>query len=68
MSNNITTSERRTIIEDFASEINKYKEPTDQMAKPIPFRTEREDNKGRPIFKIPIEFLRYRRNNGRIKN
>lgn len=68
MSNNITTSERRTIIEDFASEINKYKEPTGQMAKPIPFRTEREDNKGRPIFKIPIEFLRYRRNNGRIKS
>ena len=26
MSNNITTSERRTIIEDFASEINKYKD------------------------------------------
>ena len=35
MSNNITTSERRKIIEDFASEIDKYKEAIEAINKII---------------------------------
>ncbi len=63
----ITASAKRTIIEDFAKEILERREPT---AKPsvavISFRTDQTDGNERPIWRVPIEILRYRKDNGRI--
>jgi len=57
----------REIIEDFAAEIRKKQLPT-----PIPkwvvidFRTDRRDNVQRRQVNVPIDLLRYRKDNGRI--
>ena len=63
----ITKSPVREIISDFVNEINNKKT---QGAKPsvttIDFRNERKLGIERPIFFIGSEFLRLRRENGRI--
>ena len=57
----------REIIDDFAREISERRTHT---AKPsqtvINFRTDIRDGNERPIYRVPIEILRYRRDNGRI--
>src|SRR5688500_16152951 len=63
----ITKPETREIVEDFAREI---KARRTKGAKPSPtvinFRTEVRDGKERDVWRVPIELLRYRKDNGRI--
>src|SRR5260370_6436094 len=63
----ITTDRIREIVEDFARAIREKKT---HGAKPektvINFRTERIDGFERPIERVPIDLLRYRKDNGRI--
>ncbi len=65
----ITKSKTREIIDDFANEINERKDigpkPTTDV---IFFRSEHIDNRERPVYKVPIELLRYRKDNGRISS
>ncbi|MCC6695795.1 MAG: hypothetical protein IT365_09210 [Candidatus Hydrogenedentes bacterium] len=67
MMGKITTSAKRTIIEDFAKEI---RERRMQTAKPsvsvINFRDDRLGGTERPIYQVPIDILRFRKDNGRI--
>ncbi len=63
----ITTEKTREIVEDFARAIREKKT---RGAKPamtvINFRNERVDGVERPIERVPINLLRYRKDNGRI--
>lgn len=63
----ITTDRTREIVDDFAQVIREKKT---RGAKPekavINFRTERIDSVERPVERVPLELLRYRKNNGRI--
>jgi hypothetical protein len=63
----ITQDNPREIVEDFARAICERKT---QTAKPaltvINFRDEKRNSVERPIEVVPIELLRYRKNNGRI--
>ncbi len=63
----ITTDRKREIVDDFARAIREKKT---HGAKPektvINFRTERIDGFERPIERVPIDLLRYRKDNGRI--
>lgn len=63
----ITKPAIREIIEDFAKEI-KEKQIRDQKPPKwlINFRTDVQDQILRDIVKVPIEILRYRKDNGRI--
>jgi len=57
----------REIIDDFAAEIEKRKQPGPKPQKTvIDFRNERKDGREREIYYVPIELLRYRKDNGRI--
>lgn len=59
----------REIIEDFACEIKERKiltQPPDKIV--IDFRDELKNQKPRDIYEVPIELLRYRKNNGRISS
>ena len=66
-SDQIHRTPKRDIIESFAHEISENKETG---AKPetavIPFRQDREHNKVRPVYFVPTELLRFRKENGRI--
>ncbi len=63
----ITKSKAREIIEDFAKEIESRKVPCSKPPEEIIyFRNERRDGIPRPVFYIPIELLRFRKDNGRI--
>ncbi|MCK4462648.1 MAG: hypothetical protein KAW46_12655, partial [candidate division Zixibacteria bacterium] len=63
----ITKTKSREIIEDFAKEIREHQSPGPKPSKTvIDFRTDKKDGKERKVFWIPIEFLRYRKDNGRI--
>ncbi len=63
----ITKPPVREIIEDFAKEIAQKKE---RGPKPethvIAFRNDEPNQKERDVFEVPIELLRYRKDNGRI--
>ena len=62
-----TTSRTREIISDFANEIKKRKRKSVKPKKTvIHFRTEDIDRTERDIVKVPIELLRFRKENGRI--
>ena len=65
----LSQSPPRQIIDDFAAEIQKRKFAG---AKPdtdvINFRTDLRDNRERPIWRVPIELLRFRKDNGRISS
>ena len=63
--NNSLKNQPRTIIEEFAKDISKAKIeiPND---KPIKFRDDRVTNNIRKAYKIPIELLKFRKDNGRI--
>jgi len=62
-----TKEKEREIIEDFAVEIARKRTNT---AKPetavIDFRNDRTNNFERPVWEVPLEILRFRKDNGRI--
>jgi len=63
----LTQSRTREIINDFAREIRKKRLPTAKPSKAvINFRTDLKDGHERDICRVPIELLRYRKDNGRI--
>lgn len=63
----ITQSKTREIISDFADEIAKRKIKTAKPSKTvINFRSELLDKFERDIVKVPIDLLRFRKENGRI--
>jgi len=63
----ITTEQTRKIIQDFADEINRRKTPGAKPSKTvIDFRNELKSGIERDIFFVPIELLRFRKDNGRI--
>lgn len=62
-----TKSAAREIIEDFVADIEKRKQPGPKPQKAvIDFRNERKDGIERDIYYVPVELLRYRKDNGRI--
>lgn len=63
----ITRSTKREIIEDFAKEIRERRLETAKPSKiVINFRNDRPDGVERTVWRVPIEILRYRKDNGRI--
>lgn len=63
----ITQDPIREIVRDFAQAIREKKTQTAKPAKAvINFRDEKSKNVERPIETVPLELLRYRKNNGRI--
>lgn len=61
----ISQSSKREIIEDFAKEIRSKRTRTSELWT-INFRTERTSGEQREIWKVPIEVIRFRKDNGRI--
>ena len=61
----LSKNQTRPIIEEFAQEIieTRIEIPNN---KPIKFRDDKVTNKIRKAYKVPIELLRFRKNNGRI--
>ncbi|MGB2803875.1 MAG: hypothetical protein WBD64_03105 [Candidatus Zixiibacteriota bacterium] len=65
----ITKPNVREIIEDFAREISSRQTRGPRPTKAvIDFRNERRDGKERDVLYVPIELLRYRKDNGRISS
>lgn len=65
----ITKDKTREIVEDFAREIESSKRRGPKPAKTvIDFRSEKNDGFERQIYHVPIELLRYRKDNGRISS
>jgi len=65
--NPITTPKKRDIVEDFAGEIRERKNKGSKPEKSvINFRNERADQFKRHIYQVPVELIRYRKDNGRI--
>lgn len=63
----ITKPITREIVADFAKEISERRIPTAKPSKAvINFRTDIKDRIERTIWRVPIEILRYRKDNGRI--
>jgi hypothetical protein len=63
----ITKPVTREIIDDFAKEIAKKRQKTARPSKTvINFRTEKIDGFEREVWRVPIDILRYRKDNGRI--
>lgn len=63
----ISIDRHREIVEDFASRIREKKSPGPKPATTvINFRNDKRDNVERPVELVPIELLRYRKENGRI--
>jgi len=57
----------REIIKDFASDIDRAKTDGPKPEKTIiEFRHDKKDGNERPVFSVPIELLRFRKENGRI--
>ena len=63
----MTKPKTREIIDDFAKEIRDKRMQTAKPSKAvINFRTDIKDGIERTIWRVPIEILRYRKDNGRI--
>ena len=63
----ITTPKYREIIEDFASEIRRRRtKASPPRTAVINFRDEHRKGIEREVWEVPIELLRYRKDNGRI--
>ena len=63
----ITQSAEREIIKDFTDEILKRRTQTAKPSKTvIDFRSWKRDGVEREIFNVPLDLLRYRKDNGRI--
>lgn len=63
--NTNSKNQPRSVIEEFAKEIFNAKIEISND-KPIPFRDDKVKHKIRKAFKVPIELLRFRKDNGRI--
>ena len=69
MEDKLTKPAKREIIEDFANEIKKSsKEGAKPSFEVIYFRNEHINNIERPVLEVPVEILRFRKNNGRISS
>lgn len=67
MTDRITMDPQRPIIDDFAEIITERKTTGSKPEKTvIDFRNDRRDGKERRIYQVPIELLRFRKDNGRI--
>ncbi|MEM9299574.1 MAG: hypothetical protein AAGA64_14470 [Bacteroidota bacterium] len=55
----------RSVIQEFGDEIVSARIPI-SSAKPIPFRDDKFKSKIRSAYKVPIDLLRFRKDNGRI--
>jgi hypothetical protein len=65
--NPITSPQKRDIVEDFAELIRERKSKGSKPEKTvINFRNEKADQFERSIFQVPVELIRYRKDNGRI--
>ena len=63
----ITKPAPREIIDDFTKEIREKRQHTVKPSTDvINFRTDIADGVERPVWRVPIEILRYRKDNGRI--
>ncbi len=63
----ITKPATREIVDDFAKEIRQRKTKTAKPSKMvINFRSDIKDGNEREIYRVPIEILRFRKDNGRI--
>ena len=65
----ITKLRTREIVDDFARDIKEAK----RESKPprewvVDFRNEARDGKPRKVYDVPLELLRYRKDNGRISS
>jgi hypothetical protein len=58
-------NQTREIIEEFAEEIKRFREEIPNN-KPIKFRDDLSSGKIRKAYKVPVELLRFRKENGRI--
>ena len=64
-----TKPDHREIIDDFAKEISSRKTEGSKPSKEvIYFRQEHVNGIERKVYLVPIELLRYRKDNGRIKS
>ena len=65
----ITQEKTREIISDFADEIEKKKvEASPAESTRIDFRNGIADNREEIVYKVPIDLLRFRKENGRISS
>jgi hypothetical protein len=65
--NKLTANARREIIKDFAKAIRERRERGPQPSQDlIDFRNDRKAQKPRDVWFVPLELLRYRKENGRI--
>jgi len=62
---NISKNQPRPLIKEFAADILKSRIEINN-SEPIPFRDDKVVNKIRKAYKVPIELLRFRKDNGRI--
>ena len=63
----ITKPATRVIIDDFAAEIRAKRDPTAKPSKEvINFRNDYTNRYEREVWQVPIELLRFRKDNGRI--
>ena len=64
---NLTQSQARKIINKFAKAISERKTSTSKPSKTvIDFRSEKRDGFEREIVNVPLELLKFRKDNGRI--
>lgn len=64
--NQLEISELRHIVEDYKNEIARKRQRANTPPVIINFRTDVADKKQREVFNVPIELLRFRKDNGRI--
>src|SRR3990172_1985545 len=65
----ITKPAARKIIDDFANEVREKRMPTVKPSKTvINFRTDVRDGIERQVWQVPIDILRFRKDNGRISS
>ncbi len=57
---------QREIIEELVKEINENKSAVKDYMWSIFFRDDKQNKNKRPVFKVPIIYLKYRKDNGRI--
>ncbi|MDD5362085.1 MAG: hypothetical protein PHN88_08125 [Ignavibacteria bacterium] len=62
---NLIKNQQRTIIQEFVEEIKKARMEISNN-EPIKFRDDKNNHKIRKAYKIPVDLLRFRKDNGRI--
>lgn len=64
----LTQDKRREIISDFADEIRKRKREVLGESTQIHFRSGMEEGRKEPVYVVPLNLLRFRKENGRISS